>query len=311
MREAMESKVMDSQKASNLAFLGMGVMGSAMAANLARAGFSVRVWNRTPGSPRTETAVAAGAHLAESLSEAVCDAEVVFSCLGDVDDVYQVLAGEKGASVHAKPGTIFVDLSTIGPKAARNMSSNLAAKSLQFIDAPVTGGDIGARNATLTIMAGGDEQTFAFVRPLLEKLGKTVRLCGPVGAGQALKLCNQVLCAVNMIAVCEALLLAERLAVEPELVVDVLSGGAGGSWALSNLGSRIVKKDYAPGFALKHMIKDLRLIEENLGEIEQLLPGTRLAEKLFKRLGQDDRSFYETQGTQAMVLAYRQGAACS
>ncbi len=233
---------------------------------------------------------------------------MVFTCLGDIEDVEQVLLGPSGVSECALPGAIIADFSTIGPEAAIRIFNSLKVKNLHFLDAPVTGGDVGARNATLTIMVGGDEEPFLKALPVFEKVGKTIKRCGPSGSGQALKLCNQILCAVNMISVCEAFHLAKQLGVDENLVVDVLSAGAGGSWALTNLGPRIVKSDFAPGFALKHMLKDLRLVFENLDGESDVLPGTKLAQALFKQVGESDGNGTGgadgARGTQAMSLAY-------
>jgi len=298
-----------------ISYLGMGIMGSAMAANLARAGFSVVVWNRTPGRSQTKTAVDAGCRLAQGIADAVKNAEIVFSCLSDVPDVEDVLST---ASKNALPNALFIDFSTIGPKCAKRMASKLAAQGQRFIDAPVTGGDVGAQNGTLTIMCGGSESDFQQAEPFLKAMGKNVRLCGPNGSGQSMKLCNQVLCAVNMIAVVEALVLADELGVSKQLVVELLQGGAGGSWALSSLGKRIVDQDLAPGFMLKHMLKDLRLIREALGETSSL-PGVELAEELFQKAlsANDNHAASDSKGatlsgdgasslgTQAMILAYR------
>lgn len=295
-----------------VAFLGMGIMGSAMAANLARTGHQVRVWNRTKTAPGLKTAEAAGASAVAEIGEAVAAADAIFSCLGDVPDVEEVLLGRGGVRDAAKAGSTVVDFTTIGPEAARSISYRLAEHDVGFLDAPVTGGDVGARNATLTIMVGGNEDQFRKVEPMLLSMGSNVRYCGPAGAGQALKLCNQILCAVNMIAVSEAFTLAERLDLDAHLVVDVLSGGAGGSWALANLGARILKSDLGPGFMLKHMIKDLRLIEDNIGASSsgclEVLPGTRLARTLFEKVSRENGGRNSTEkGTQAMVLAYRGG----
>lgn len=287
-----------------IAFLGLGLMGYAMAANLARAGLNVVGWNRTPGKAGEAALIEAGGSAARSLSDAVAGATLIFTCLGDVADVEQVLIGDGGVSSHAAKGTVIADFSTIGPDAARRISKSLIEKEMYFLDAPVTGGDVGARNGTLTIMVGGDEKAFQLALPAMEKMGKTVKHCGPSGSGQALKLCNQILCAVNMISVCEAFQLANKLGVDESLIVDVLSGGAGGSWALTNLGPRIVKEDFEPGFALKHMLKDLRLVFENIDGKSDLLPGTKLAQDLFKKVGEGDGGADGARGTQAMRLAY-------
>lgn len=291
-----------------IAYLGLGLMGEAMAVNLAKAGLNVVGWNRTPGKPGAAALIAAGGKVEKTIEDAVKDAAVIFTCLGDVGDVEQVLIEKGGVCDYAPNGAVIADFSTIGPDAAKRIYDSLKAKGMYFLDAPVTGGDVGARNGTLTIMVGGDETAFQKALPALEKMGKNVKLCGPSGAGQALKLCNQILCAVNMISVCEALQLAKRLGVDENFVVDVLSAGAGGSWALSNLGPRILKDDFAPGFALKHMLKDLRLVFENIDGNSDSLPGTKLAQELFKKVGEDNGSdsggANGARGTQAMKLAY-------
>lgn len=287
-----------------IAFLGMGIMGSSMAVNLVKGGHSVTVWNRTKDKPAAKSAVDAGARLADSIGDAVEKARVIVTCLGDVEDVSQVLTGEGGVSESASAGAYVIDTTTIGPAAAKDLGLKLAAAGLRFLDAPITGGDVGARDGTLTIMVGGDADDFRFVEPVLECMGKRIELCGPVGSGQALKLCNQILCAVNMVGVCEALSLASDLGIERKLVVETLGGGAGGSWALTNLGKRIVDNDLAPGFMLKHMIKDLRLVGENMCSDELELPGTRLAESLFKDVAQEDKSADVKYGTHAMIRSY-------
>ncbi len=294
-----------------IAYLGLGLMGQAMAVNLARAGMDVTGWNRTPGKSGIQALQDAGGRIEQSLHEAVRGADVILTCLGDIADVEEVLLSEGGVGASAKKGAVVADFSTIGPEAARRIWQALKTKGIDFLDAPVTGGDVGARNGTLTIMVGGDEESFKRAMPAFEKVGKTIKLCGPSGSGQALKLCNQILCAVNMVSVCEALSLAKRLGVDETLVVDVLSSGAGGSWALTNLGQRINKSDLAPGFALKHMLKDLRLVFENIDGKSDLLPGTKLAQDLFKQVVADEtrksggtNGASETLGTQAMSLAY-------
>ncbi|MGL6135863.1 MAG: NAD(P)-dependent oxidoreductase, partial [Planktothrix sp.] len=187
------------------AFLGLGVMGGYMSANLAASGYSVNVWNRTPDRPGVKIASEAGANLVYSIQEAVTDVDIICTCVGDIPDVEAVILGEKGIINFAKPGAIVIDFSTIGSEAARRISQQLESAKIQFLDAPVSGGDIGAKNATLTIMVGGDLNTFETVKPLLESMGKTIRYCGKVGSGQGVKLCNQVLASLNMVGICEAL----------------------------------------------------------------------------------------------------------
>ncbi|MDJ1182544.1 NAD(P)-dependent oxidoreductase [Roseofilum casamattae] len=285
-----------------LAFLGLGVMGGPMSANLARAGYSVKGWNRTPDRPGVEVAIAGGVEIVSSIAEAVATADVVFSCVGDVPDVEEVLCAPGGVTDFARPGTLVVDMSTIGPRSARAIYQTLEEKKLRFVDAPVSGGDIGAQQGTLTIMVGAREADFQECLPLFQIMGKSIHLCGPVGSGQGVKLCNQVLCSANTLGLCEAIKLAQQQQIDPNLIVEVCSGGAAGSWVLSNLGPKITTSDFAPGFAIKHILKDLRLVLEMM-EAEQL-PGTELANRYFQAVSVLDNGSGEELGTQAMMKVY-------
>ena len=288
-----------------IAFLGLGVMGGPMTANLSRKGYSVKAWNRTPNRPGVEIAAKAGATVVLSLGEAVESADVIFSCVGDVPDVEEVILGVQGVVKFAKPGALVVDMSTIGSNAARNIDTQLKTHNLRFLDAPISGGDIGAQKGTLTIMVGGEPSDFEECKPLFEAMGKTIRLCGPIGSGQAVKLCNQALCAVHMIALCEAIKMAEQQEIDPNLMIEVCSTGAAGSWALSNLGPKIVESDFAPGFMIQHILKDLRLVQETIQASGQNFPGVELADRLFKIVKEIDGGKGGEQGTQAMIRAYQ------
>lgn len=288
-----------------VAYLGMGIMGSAMAANLAKAGHAVKVWNRTATSESIQIATAAGAQQASTIAAAVNDAEAIFLCVGDVPDVEQVIFGPNGVAENAPANSIVIDMGTTGPSFARHAFSQLSKRSIHFLDAPVSGGDIGARNATLTIMVGGDEPIFEEAKVLFTALGKNIYYCGKAGSGQGVKLCNQILCAVNMVSMCEAFTLAETLKIDPQLVVDVCSTGAGGSWALTNLGPRIAKDDFDPGFAIKHMLKDLRLARDAMVKSPKNLPGMELSTQKFEVAAELDSTNGHNQGTQAMMRAYR------
>ena len=294
----------------SVSFLGMGIMGAAMAANLApklkQSGKSLKVWNRTPGTAGLEIAKGAGAEVFEHLKDCITGSEIVFSCLGDERDVGSVLCGPGGVSELAAKNCVVVDFSTIGPKAARSIAKTLALVDMKFLDAPVTGGDVGAQQGTLTIMVGGESAAFHELEPYLQAMGKTIRHCGKSGNGQALKLANQTLCALNLIGVCEAISMAEELGLDKKLVVDVLENGAGGSWSLSNLGRRILADDLAPGFATNHMLKDLRLAFENL-EPADCFPGTSLAYDLFEEaMAPLAKTASKELGTQAMIKAYKE-----
>lgn len=291
---------MSSQKPIKIAYLGLGIMGSAMTINFYKKGFEIISWNRTADRPGVDAVKAEGIAVVESLEAAVAEADYIFSCLGDVPDVQQVLLGD--VKKFAAKNAVVVDMTTIGKAAAVHLNDGLAESGLRFLDAPVTGGDIGARQGTLTILVGGDKATFDEVLPLFEAIGKNIVYCGPAGSGQAMKLCNQVLCAINMIAVSETLSLADEMQIDKNLLLNSLGSGAGASWALSNLGTRIAKGDFKPGFTLEHMLKDLRLIDENVSDCH--LPGTDLARKLFEKAGKLDGENGFRQGTQAMFKAY-------
>ena len=289
-----------------IAFLGLGVMGSPMTANLAKKGYSVKAWNRTVDRPSIKIAAESSATIVSSLQEAVEKAKIIFSCVGDVPDVEEVLLGKKGVVQYAQPGALVVDTSTIGSNAAKRIATELNKYQLRFLDAPISGGDIGAINGTLTFMVGGNEDDFAECKPLFAAMGKNIRLCGEVGSGQAVKMCNQVLCSVYMVALCEAMKMAEQQNIDPNLIVEVCGTGAAGSWALSNLGTKIAESDYAPGFMIKHIVKDLRLVKETMQSSGENLPGVELADRLFKIVQELDNGKGAEQGTQAMIRAYNQ-----
>lgn len=288
-----------------IAFLGLGVMGGFMSANLAKAGFTVNGWNRTPERPGVKIASEAGVNLVNTIQEAVTDVDIICTCVGDIPDVEAVILGENGVIHSAKPGSIVIDFSTIGSEAARTISQQLEQAQLKFLDAPISGGDIGAKNGTLTIMVGGELETFETCQPVFVAMGKTIRYCGSVGSGQAVKLCNQILCSLNLVGVCEAMLLAQKQGIDPNLVVEICSTGAAGSWSLSNLGLKVANGDFEPGFMIKHIIKDLRIVQETLSSDPTLL-GVELADKLFKIVQELDAGTGGNQGTQAMIRAYKQ-----
>ncbi|OKH11886.1 NAD(P)-dependent oxidoreductase [[Limnothrix rosea] IAM M-220] len=284
-----------------IAFLGMGVMGTPMSLNLMQAGFPVTVWNRSSSSPNLQRIRDSNGTVKDSIAAAVEDADYIFICVSDVPDVKEVLLGIKGAIHCAKPQALIIDFSTIGSPTARDIAEKLKAKHLRFLDAPISGGDIGAENGTLTIMVGGDRQDFEEAMPYFEAMGKNIYYCGETGSGQAVKMCNQVLCAVHMVALCEAIKLAEYQGIDPNLMIEVCQTGAAGSWAIANLGRKITMADFRPGFMIKHILKDLRLVQETLDNFPAL-PGFELATQQFKNTAQLADAL--EQGTQAMFRAY-------
>ncbi len=287
-----------------VAFLGLGLMGGSMAANLARRGYQVKAWNRTSDRPEVSIAAEAGATIVDSIQAAVGDAEIIFTCVGDIPDVKEVLLGKTGVVNYAQPDTLVVDMSTIGSVAAKDIGQQLQQRQLRFMDAPVSGGDIGAQNGTLTIMVGGSKSDFEKCKPLLAAMGTNITLCGDVGSGQGVKMCNQILASVYMVGLCEAMQLAKHQGIDPNLIVEVCGTGAAGSWALSNLGEKIINGDYDPGFAIKHMVKDLRLVKSINQTSGDNLPGTELADHLFQAVMKMDDGQGKEQGTQAMIRAY-------
>ena len=291
---------MSNQKPQKIAYLGLGIMGSSMALNFRKHGFDVVGWNRTLARPGVQAVKDAGIQVAQSVQAAVSNAGYIFSCPGDVPDVEQVLLGD--VKKYAPANAIVVDMTTIGKAAAVKLYDGLGSAGLRFLDAPVTGGDVGAREGTLTILAGGEKAVFDETLPLFQAIGKNIIYCGASGSGQAMKLCNQVLCAINMIAVSETFSLADQMHIDKKLLLDSLGNGAGASWALTNLGARITNGDFKPGFTLEHMLKDLRLIDENVEDCN--LPGVELARNLFEQAGRLDSEQGFRQGTQAMFRAY-------
>ncbi len=279
-------------------FVGLGIMGAPMAANLLKAGFEVTVWNRSPS--RTKPLLEAGARGEESPAKVAAASEVTLSCVTNSGDVEEVALGPEGVIHGAKPGSVYIDCSTISPDTARKVARELAERQVSMLDAPVSGGDVGAIAGTLAIMAGGEAAVFERCLPVLQAMGKTIVHVGPAGAGQVVKLCNQVAGGLNLLAAAEAVNLARRSGVDPAKMLEVVSAGAAGSWMLSNLAPRAVKGDYAPGFMVDLMQKDLRLVLDAANETHTPLPGTALVSQLFQSIQAEDRG---TDGTQALVDA--------
>ena len=287
--------------ATRVGFIGLGIMGGPMAANLLKAGFAVTVWNRT--ASRAEPLLALGAARAGSPAEVARASEVIISCVTNSPDVEQVALGPGGVIEGATAGSVYIDCSTISPKVAREVAAKMGAKGIDMLDAPVSGGDLGAKAGTLAIMVGGDADVFERCRPVFEAMGKTIVHVGPSGAGQVVKLCNQVAGGLNLLAMAEAITLARRSGVDPARMLEVVSNGAAGSWMLSNLGPRAVAGDFAPGFMVELMQKDLGLVQDAAGESHTALPGTALVQQLFRMLEARDRG---REGTQALVDALRE-----
>jgi 3-hydroxyisobutyrate dehydrogenase len=288
--------------ASRIAFIGLGIMGGPMAGHLIRGGHSLLVHTRTKS--KAEPLLADGARWCESPAAAAAQADYVMINVPDTPDVEAVLFGPAGVCEALRPGAAVIDFSTISPAATRDFAARLAERGAVMLDAPVTGGEAGAKNATLTILVGGERAAFEQVLPLLQHLGNKIVHVGPSGSGQAMKAINQVLVAVNMIGVCEALALARASGLDPAMVIDALGGGAGGSWALSNLGAKIVAGDLKPAFMIALMQKDLRIVQEAAQLAHVPLPGVALAQQLFRVV--EAEAGGDRLGTQAMIIAYEQ-----
>jgi len=279
-----------------LAFAGMGIMGSPIAQNLLKAGHEVRVWNRT--AARCTDAEKAGAVVVERLRDLPAGAEVVFVCVSDTPDVEAVLFSEGGLAEGLNPGQVVVDMSTISPAATEQFAARLAEAGVEMLDAPVSGGEAGAINGTLTIMCGGKPEVFERVRPALGAMGKNIVLCGPHGSGQRVKAVNQVICALNILAISEGMMLAKRTGVDPQAALDVVSSGAAGSWMVSNLGPKMVGGDWSPGFMVRLQAKDLRIAAEAMEATGGVLAGTELTARLFSQATEQGLG---DEGTQALV----------
>jgi 3-hydroxyisobutyrate dehydrogenase len=251
-----------------VAFLGLGTMGSAMAANLARAGFGLTVWNRTPG--RDGELAGLGSASAETPALAVAEADEVVLCVSDTPDVEAVLFGPDGVVAGARPGTLIIDCSTIAPSGSWDFAARLAEADLRMVDAPVSGGSEGARNATLAIFVGGDPVDVERARPVLSAMGTTISHVGPIGAGQAVKAVNQVILAGTYLGVAEGIVLAIKAGLDVEQVVEALGGGAAQSWVLANRSGRMLDNDYPLGFKVELHRKDLAIamgLAERLGVV--------------------------------------------
>jgi len=283
---------------ASVAFVGTGVMGRSMALNLVRAGHRVTVHSRTRA--KADDVVAAGAIWSDSVADAVADARFVVTIVGFPDDVREVYLGPDGVVARAEPGTIAIDMTTSEPALAREIHERARERRIQTLDAPVSGGDVGARDGTLSIMVGGDPDAYESALPLLRTMGTTVVLQGPPGSGQHTKMCNQVVIASTMVGVFEGLLYARRAGLDPERVLESIGAGAAGSWTLQNLYPRVVAGDYDPGFFVQHFLKDIRIAEGEAARMGLDLSGLSLAGSLYERVGEMGGS---RQGTQAIYRA--------
>jgi 3-hydroxyisobutyrate dehydrogenase len=296
---ALNSLFANMSASLSIAFIGTGVMGRSMAGHLQKAGHTLHVFNRT--KEKAQALVDAGAKWHDSAGAAAAQADVVITMLGFPTDVEQSYLGAGGIVERAKSGTLLIDMTTSSPVLARKIA-DAAAKRGQFsLDAPVSGGDLGAKEARLVIMVGGDAKAFERAKPLFEVMGKNIALHGGPGAGQYCKMANQIAVAVGMVAWCEALAYAKKAGLDPNAVHASISGGAAGSWALTNLAPRALSDNYAPGFYVKHIIKDIKIALDSAAEMKLDLPGLATAKKLYEQVAARG---WEDSGTQALYRLY-------
>ena len=280
-------------------FIGLGIMGLPMATNILRAGYLLTVYNRTIS--KAESLRRLGAYVASSPKEVAQRSDVVISMVTDVPDVEEVLFGANGVVEGGSKGLIFIDMSTNSPEAAKGFAKRLLDYGIEFMDAPVTGGDKGAREGTLTIMAGGRLETFQRVKPIFEAMGKTIVYCGDVGSGQMVKLCNQVVVGLNMLAVTEALVLARKAGIDENILFTVLSTGAANSFTVQYYLPKILRGDFEPGFKASHLKKDLKYVIDTANRLNIPLPGISILLQLYNSLVSQGLG---EKGTQVLIKVY-------
>lgn len=282
-----------------LGFIGTGVMGNSLVKHLLDHKHEVFIYTRT--AKKAENLVEAGAVLLASPQEVAEKSEVIFTMVGYPSDVEQVYFGEQGLLKNAKAGTVLVDMTTSQPLLAQRIFEAAAENGLHALDAPVSGGDIGAKNGVLSIMVGGEKDVFKQISPILDLFGENIVFQGPAGSGQHTKMCNQITIANNMVGVCESLIYAKKAGLDPERVLRSISTGAAGSWSLANLAPKMINEDFRPGFYIKHFIKDMKIAAEEAENWGLKLPGLRQSLEMYEELAAQG---YQDKGTQALIKHY-------
>ncbi|MBM7716993.1 NAD(P)-dependent oxidoreductase [Siminovitchia sp. FSL H7-0308] len=283
-----------------IGFIGIGVMGKSMVRNLQKHGYRVLIHTRT--KEKAEDLIREGTEWKVSPKEVASDANVIITMVGYPHDVEHVYFGDDGIFNGASKGKIVVDMTTSTPTLAKKIAQEAQRRGIGALDAPVSGGDIGAKNGTLSIMAGGSKETFEQLKPILEILGNNIVYQGEAGAGQHTKMCNQIAIASNMIGVMEALIYARKAGLDPEKMLQSISTGAAGSWSMSNLLPRVLKEDYSPGFFVKHFIKDMGIALEEADKMDLKLPGLELAKQMYEAIAKKGE---EESGTQALIKYWK------
>ncbi|XYY60387.1 NAD(P)-dependent oxidoreductase [Bacillus velezensis] len=276
-------------------FIGLGVMGNSMASHILEAGYPVLVYTRT--KQKAEEILNKGAVWQETVKDLSEKADIIITMVGYPSDVEDIYLGENGILRHAKEGAFVIDMTTSKPSLAKKIAEQAKEKSIHALDAPVSGGDIGARNGTLAIMAGGEKEAFEACLPLFSVMGENIQYQGPAGGGQHTKMCNQIAIAAGMVGVAEAMAYAEKSGLNPEQVLKSITTGAAGGWSLSNLAPRMLKGDFAPGFYVKHFIKDMGIALEEAELMGEEMPGLALAKSLYDKLSAQGE---ENSGTQSI-----------
>jgi len=289
------------QENSTVGFIGTGVMGKSMAGHLINAGYRVMVYNRTQA--KVQELLEQGATCAANVAEIAIKCNVIITMIGFPKDVEEIYLGNGGLVDNAQKGTYLVDMTTSSPELAVRIYNAAKAKGLSAIDAPVSGGDVGAREARLAIMVGGEENDFYEILPILQLMGKNIVLQGTAGAGQHTKMCNQIAIAANMMGVCEAMIYAQKSGLDPSNVLKSIESGAAGSWSLSNLAPRMLVDNFAPGFYIKHFIKDMKLAIESAQQMKINTPALGMALKLYEQLAKEGEG---DSGTQALYKYYNE-----
>ncbi|GEK31409.1 putative oxidoreductase YkwC [Kurthia zopfii] len=287
-------------KKETIAFIGTGVMGKSIVHHLLNAQYEVHIYTRT--ASKAESLIEKGAIWHSTAAEAVGTADLVFTMVGYPSDVEEVYFGDTGIFSNLSKGAVVVDLTTSQPVLAKKIAQYASENQFKALDAPVSGGDIGAQNGTLSIMVGGEKSVFDQLLPIFEVFGQNIVYQGAAGAGQHTKMCNQIAIATNMIGVAEALVYGKKAGLDLETVLKSIEAGAAGSWSLSNLGPRMMKGDQAPGFYIKHFLKDMRIALEEAELMGLHLPGLELSKKLYDELVNEGMA---ENGTQALIAYYK------
>ena len=283
-----------------IGWIGLGVMGSPMVYNLLKAGYEVAVYTRTKS--KAETVLDAGAQWIDQINDLAGYADILCTMVGYPEDLEAVVLGEGGALAGMKPGSLLIDFTTSCPELAKRIAEAASEKGVLSLDAPVSGGDIGAKGGTLAIMCGGSDEAFTKAEPVLQKLGDKIKHFGGAGSGQRVKMSNQILIASTMVGMVESMLYAERAGLEVSEVIELIGKGAAGCWSINQLGPRILKNDWKPGFYIKHFLKDMRIALEDSNRLGLKLEGLALAKKFYSMTEAYD---FENDGTQALMKILR------